>query len=535
VSQIDLLRDADEYCFVESGIRGGMTFINTHHVVANTPRVPDTYSPNHPLIDLLYIDANNLYGNALSQKLPKSDFKWLEPEEFAAIDFSSVDCDGDVGYLLEVDLFYPPEVQDASIDLPYAPEKISISDNCLTEFMCKQWVDLNTGKERKYRGTPKLMLTHWDKTNYVVHCKLLKFYIQRGLQIVKIHRVLRFHQSAFFEPYISYNSQRRSQAVNTFEKDVYKRKNNSLFGKTMENVRKRMKFRLCTNEENLVSLASRPEFLSSTIFTDRLVGVHLSKEQVSLMSNHSFAFIYLSDLFCHPPLLVQVVLNKPIFIGQAVLDLSKLIMYELYYSTLVSYANLLGGRIEIVGGDTDSFFLKTTGINVETELLPLLCRDGVLDSSNYPTTHALFSNRYKAKLGCIKDEAAGKPFREWVLLRPKAYSMLTVDDEEKKRAKGVRRSTLMTEISHSDYRQAYTNQVTFAHSQRRIGSRRHQIYNMTYRKKSLSFFEDKRAWLEQNYSLPYGNHLLNGQVKPERKRAAVLPEIMEPVAKKQKF
>lgn len=267
-----------------------------------------------------------------------------------------------------------------------------------------------------------------------------------------------------------------------------------------------MKFRLCTNGETLETLASRPEFLNSYIFTGDLVGVHLAKD--------------------------KVILNKPIFIGQAVLDLSKLVMYELYYDQLQGYATKLGGSISIAGGDTDSFFLRTSGIDVANKLIPLMRRDGLLDTSNYPPTHPDFSNAHKAQLGCIKDEAAGKPFREWVLLRPKAYSMLAVDGKECKRAKGVRRATLNSEISHSDYRRAYKEQVTLSHTQRRIGSINHQLYNLTYNKKTLSFFEDKRAWVSINRSLPYGNHQLGSMEKPSRKRVTNYPKLVEPAAKR---
>ena len=235
--QVDLITDADTYCFIEDGIRGGMTFVNEHHTSANNPRVG--MRQGEPLTDLLYVDANNLYGNALSQKLPQSNFKWLSDEEVAAIDIAGFDYGADVGHLFEVDLEYPSAVQDRTIDLPLAPEKLIIPDSCLTEFMRKQWAALNGGKEKVYRGCSKLMLTHWDKTNYVVHGRLLQFYLRQGLIISRIHRCLQFSQAAFFEPYITYNSRRRAEASNSFEKDYYKLRNNALFGKTMENVRKR--------------------------------------------------------------------------------------------------------------------------------------------------------------------------------------------------------------------------------------------------------------------------------------------------------
>lgn len=268
-----------------------------------------------------------------------------------------------------------------------------------------------------------------------------------------------------------------------------------------------MKFRLCNTREEVIAQSSRPEFLSTVIFNEDLVGIHLAKD--------------------------RVILNKPIHIGQAVLDLSKLIMYELYYDRLRPMAARLGGSIELLGGDTDSFFLKVTNINVEEKLLPLLCRERLLDTSNYPADHPLFSNERRAKLGCIKDEAAGKPFREWILLRPKSYSMLAVDGGEIKRAKGVRRSTISQEITHATYKEAYERQRTFTHTQRRIGSTRHQIYSMTYRKKTLSFFEDKRAWLSINRSLPYGNYRLhNANSRPQKRRIVHFPTIMEPAAKR---
>jgi len=267
-----------------------------------------------------------------------------------------------------------------------------------------------------------------------------------------------------------------------------------------------MKYRLCTNEEDLKIMASRPEFLNSVIFNDNLIGVHLAKDKVKL--------------------------TKPIYIGQAVLDLSKLIMYELYYNTLQGYAKDAGGSIEIMGGDTDSLFLKTTDIDVKNYLIPRMSHDEVLDTSNYPKDHPQFSNRCKARLGSIKDEAGGRPFKEWILLRPKAYSMLAADGKEYKRAKGVSYATVCREIRHSHYRDVFLNQMATSHVQRRIGSKLHQLYNFTYNKKTLSFFEDKRAWTSINSSLPYGNHLLGDVAKPVGKRILNVPTLVQSAAVK---
>ena len=517
-AKVELLCDPEMYKFVEEGIRGGMTFVNKHHLVANTPRIPDTFQADKPIVDLLYVDENNLYGNALCQKLPQKDFKWLSKEDLATLDVLTFDFTGNTGLMLEVDLEYPKFVQDRTKDLPFAPERHNIVEAMLTPHMKDQWkalMEQRYGNPNKaFVGYSKLMLTHYDKSHYVVHGQMLKFYVEHGMKISRIHRGLSFTQSAFFERYIQHNSLKRQQAQNSFEKDFYKLKNNALFGKTMENVRKRVNYRLANSEEKLITLASRPEFLSTKIFNPDLVGVRLTKE--------------------------RILLNKPIYIGQAVLELSKLTMYELRYDDLDIYAEKLGGQIEVAGGDTDSLFLCVYGFSAD-QLLHEMKEDGLLDSSNFPSNHPLFSEEHKAELGCIKDEAHGDPFIEWILLRPKCYSMKAHvkenKGEDKKRAKGVSRFTLANKISHEDYKMAYENQVFLSHDQRRICSEKHQNFTLQFNKVSLTFWEDKRAWLSQNDSLPYGHHTLTTERRPPLKRrreneTLIAPIYLEPAEKR---
>jgi len=225
------------------------------------------------------------------------------------------------------------------------------------------------------------------------------------------------------------------------------------------------------------------------------------------------------------------VLNKPIAIGQAVLDLSKLDMYQLYYDKLKGYARDIGGSIEIVGGDTDSLFMKVTDMKVESEFIPRMIQDELLDTSNYDKSHPHFSNKCNSRLGCIKDEAKGRAFVEWILLRPKAYSMLHADGDELKRAKGVRRCTIQKELTHKLYKDSYAQQTCFQHDQRRIGSKLHQLYSMQYKKRTISYYEDKRYWIAKNSSLPYGNHRLEGMLKPQKRQSAAVPIFLQPAAK----
>lgn len=466
-AKLELLQDSTMYELFESSIRGGMCFVNNHRV----QRTEAT--------EILYIDANNLYGQALSMKLPQEHFKWVEdPSEQWNIlkTLESMDIlEADVGYLFEVDLHIPSELHDLFDDMPLAPENRTVQDP--TAYMIELW-SLAEGRKGYHAGR-KLILSHLDKQNYGVHSAMLQFYIKMGAEVTKIHRVVSFRQSRFFESYIDFNSLQRQVASNEFERDFYKLKNNSLFGKTMENVRRRIDYRLCNTPEKLNTYASRPLFVSATRFSEDLVGVELLKGMVEL--------------------------DKPVFIGQAVLDLSKLIMYKLRYEKLSTYEKVFGGTIRVLAGDTDSFFLQVCKISVQNQLLPAMQADNLLDSSNYPHHHPLYSTSNKAKLGCIKDECAGVPIQDAIFLRPKCYSLLLRDESEHKRAKGVQRAVLRNQIVHGDYVDVVESAVPLYTNVRGFQSTAHTISTITLNKRALSLFEDKRAWVSGDKSFAYGH------------------------------
>ena len=370
-TQCHLLTDVDMYEFFEDGIRGGMSFVNTHYVKADA----DTH--------ISYWDENNLYGNALRRLLPSSDFHWATEAEIATLDWETIDTEGDTGYTLKVDLSYPRAIHDLTQDFPLAPETGMVTEEMLTPYMREQWArrcEFRSGSA-EYKPEKKLLMSCRDKKEYVVHFKLLKFYLKMGLRITKIHSVIKFKQTCIFKKYIDDNSARRQAATDDFTKDLYKLLNNALYGKTMENIRSRKNFKLRTSEAQMLLDTSKPQYLLTHEFAPNL----LLNELVNL----------------------EVKLNKPIFIGQAVLDLSKLIMYELRFVKLPAYAQRFGGKIDVIGGDTDSLFCKIERIDLYRQLHPAMLEDGLLDSSNYPMEHPLFSIRHQAQLGCLKDEVKG--------------------------------------------------------------------------------------------------------------------------------
>ena len=493
---IDLLQDIDMVRLFERGIRGGLTFVNKHRVEAHIPELDNNQDGN---VHLAYIDENNLYGSSLCRPLPHSEFSWVADSELENFSKSEeilkLEDEADYGYIFEVDLEYPRELHASTADFPLAPESDFVEEDMFSPFMKNFYDDLCTarGCDKRYKPYRKLLLSQYDKQYYVCHYSILKFYLLMGMRVVRVRSAIRFRQKRFVEPYIKYNSEKRALARNAFEKDYYKLKNNSFFGKTMEDVRNRIDYRLLTKWERLERLSSSPLFVDVDIFSESVVGVHMFKS--------------------------KVVLDKPVYIGQAVLDYSKLEMYTLYYKILHSCP--LIRQPDLVGGDTDSFFLALhTDQNVSlSDIFQYLTQ--YFDSSNYPQDHPLYSTVNKAKLGCFKDESAGKVIEEMILLRPKMYSMKYLNSEAAiKRAKGISRH-LVASTSHATYRETFLAQNETSYQMTILRSQLHTVETVTFRKRGLSAWEDKRCWVDANSSVPHGSYL--SPLPPKRRRVFTPP------------
>jgi hypothetical protein len=488
---IDLLNDLEMYTFFERGIRGGLTFVNKHHIRSETITHENTKLHQH----LAYIDENNLYGSSLCKPLPHSNFSWVEDVSGFTRDFIlGIEEEGEWGYTLEVDLGYPEHLHRSTADFPLAPESGEITQDMFSDFMNNFYKSLNPNTT--YKTSRKLLLTQLNREHYIVHFAILKFYLTMGLVLNKVHHVVKYKQKAWLKPYIHFNSQQRALSKNDFDKAFYKLKNNALFGKCMEDTRKRINYKLVTDEDKFNKLARSPFFNDRDIITEDIVGVHMVKPKVTL--------------------------DKPIFVGQAVLDYSKLEMYQLFYTVLPQCS--LIKKLQLVGGDTDSFFLTiATDTHITlSDVYHSLAQH--IDTSNYPPSHPLYSTVNKAKLGCFKDETAGQTLEEMILLRPKMYSMKYQNsDQAIKRAKGISKH-IVNNMKHTRYVEAFEEkkitrvQMTILRSILR--SKQHTIQTTTFNKRALSAWEDKRLWLSENESLPYG-HVDSGMPAPKRRRVAV--------------
>ena len=405
---------------------------------------------------IMYLDANNLYGWAMSQYLPTGRFRWMTKKEIDTINLYKYKEDSNKGFILEVDLEYPEELHDLHNDYPLAAEKVKVTDSMLSNYskIISDKYNISTGLAYK------LIPTLSNKEKYVIHYRNLQLYIDLGLKLTKVHRVLEFNQSPWLKQYIDFNTEKRKNAKNAFEKDFFKLMNNSVFGKTMENIRKRVDGRLVNDEKKLLKLTSKPTYVSSKIFNENLVAVHKIKETLTL--------------------------NRPAYVGMCILDLSKTLMYDFHYNYIKKKYK---DKAKLLFTDTDSLTYEIQAKDVYKDFW--IDKDK-FDNSDYPESSPYFNKTNKKVIGKFKDEAAGVPICEFVGLRSKMYSYIKDNEKGGKTAKGIKKNIIKNNINHLNYKETLFNNDQMMHKMKTIRSENHQLGSYEINKVSLSCFDDKR-------------------------------------------
>lgn len=393
----------------------------------------------------MYLDCNNLYGHAMMQYLPLNGFQWVFEPQFTVESILNIADDSPQGYFFEVDLDYPEHLHDYHNDYPFCAENMTPPH----------------GKVKK------LLLTLSDKKNYVIHYRLLKRALRHGLLLKKIHTVLKFNQSPWLKKYIDLNTNERVKATTDFEKDLYKLMNNAIFGKSMENVRNRMELVLRSTWEGrygVRNLISSPFFKRRTIFNENLAAVEMRKS--------------------------KILMDKPIHIGLAVLDLSKDRMYEFFYEHLKRIYN---NKLRLMYTDTDSFIFEVECENFYSDMMQHIEK---YDTSDIPIDNPYgVTQANKKKPGIYSDDMKGELILKFVGLKSKMYSIKTVTDE-KKRAKGVKKSVLANEIEFDNYVECLKNSSVIRRCQNTFRTSLHQMYTIRQEKVALSAADDKRHLLQ---------------------------------------
>ena len=399
-----------------------------------------------------HLDANNLYGWAMSQKLPVNNFKWVKDTSKINEEFiKNYNENNKKGYILEVDVKYPEKLHNIHSDLPFLPKRMKIDK-------CKKLVCNFQNKKKKY----------------VVHIKSLKQVLNHGLKLKKIHRIIEFNQKAWLKPYIDINTELRKLARDYFEKDLFKLMNNAVFGKTMENIRKHRDIKLVTTDKKRNKLVSEPNYHTMNYISEDLSIIEMNKTKVKM--------------------------NKPIYLRLSILDISKTLMYKFWYDYMKPK---YGNDVKLCYMDTDSFIMSIKTEDFHKDIANDV--EKKFDTSNYEVNRPLPTGNNKKVIGLMKDELRGKIITEFVTLRPKTYSYLTDDCKEDKKAKGTKKCVIKRMIKLNDYKNCLLKDEVILKLQQRFISKKNDVYTKNINKIALSNNDDKRIVSSDKItSYPYG-------------------------------
>ena len=276
------------------------------------------------------------------------------------------------------------------------------------------------------------------------------------------------------------NTKLRTKAKNNFEKDFFKLMNNAVFGKTMENIRNRVDVELVNDRVKARKLVAKPNFNHLNIFCEELIAIHMKKTGLTM--------------------------NKPVYVGMCILDLSKTIMYEFHYNYIKPK---YGDKAKLLFTDTDSLMYE-----IQTEDFYKDISGDVkdrFDTSDYPPNHpsGIPTGCNKKVLGMFKDEAGGKIINEFVGLRAKLYSFKMYEGAETKNCKGVKKSVVKKSIAHEDYKTCLFTGKEQIRKMNIIRSYNHEVYTEEVNKVALCSDDDKRYTLEnQINTLAWGHHTI---------------------------
>ena len=379
----------------------------------------------------------------MCKKLPLNGYKWGNVEEFDSDFIKNYDDNSDKGYLLEVDVEYPKELHSAHRDLPFLSEKRS---KLHKEFEYKVSKEVAKAHRKVYKTfnithepENKLIATIQDKNKYVVCISTLKQALNHGLRLKKVHRVIEFNQSTWLKPYIDKNTELRKIAKNKFEKDFFKLMNNSVFGKMIENVRKRRDIKLIVTEECRKKLVSEPNYASCTTFSDYLMAVEMRK--------------------------TRVFMDKPIIVGQAILDKSKELMYEFYYDYLQpKYKD----KLKLLYMDTDSFALEIetddSYEDTKKDLKEWFHTSKYHKEMVLPKEYRENASLNKKVIGKMKDGLNKRHMSEFIALSPKAYAYQQFQVDKTvtghKKARGTSKCVVKKTLSVDHYKKCLFNNET---------------------------------------------------------------------------
>ena len=486
---LDHVRDINMTRMIERGVKGGVCMATKNVVEANYPESKFGFDPTKPESRLVMFDICSLYGTAMLEKLPHSGFKWLTPEQIESTDWGEIDTEGSTGYILKVDLSIPPEVQDMTQDLPFCPTQHVVKVDEISPFQMERMEALRDVVGKSFITQPKLLLTMHDKIEYVCHFKLLKYYLSKGVRLLKIHSCFSFHQCYVFRDYVLQNLELRKIALTDSLRALIKFIVNSNFGKCLTDASKFMIVRFCRSLAKARALLTLPECRDFGIISDRICYVMMRPK--------------------------RIVYRYPRVIGMSILDISKFIYYRNYYDKLKPALN---NKISLCYVDTDSACVLYKG-NTESLYKSLATTPDVFSLSKLPKDHPIFEKySHDPDLRMRNHGVCGL----WVVehmdilrgcfMKAKQYALESDDirREEKsveKKFKGMPACSLKN-ISFDDYVNVMLNNTVVPIDIKMIRSFCHIIYNVTVRKMGFHALNLSRVFISETESYPIGYHRL---------------------------
>ena len=459
--KLDFIPNAEMHSFFRRAIRGGVSYIDTHHAFG----CDDMQKKKSDF--LIYLDVNSLYPAVMTRKLPTGGYQFMGKNSIDSLmadnqkNIHNYNEKGNWGCFLECDLTYPKSLHNRTNNMILAPYTRSVERNDLSEESLKALHIINPRRNLNNFSEKKLIADFNPRKKYVLHISVLKTYLKMGMVLEKIHSGVEFKQANFLSDHIHCLSNLRSNATTKFDKDMYKLLSNSIYGKFIQNP----------------YLYHRTEFFSSQLDPD------ISKKVLKRTSSPYFKSIMpigtsavLVDSL--PPILKM---NQIVSIGATILDYSKQFMYQMYYANLEPHWGF--GNIDIVMSDTDSFLLKVfSKESLEKDYFKL---SRILDFSKFPKDHPLKkANTVKANaLGYLKDEQNGvSQITEVIGLQSKCYSYIS-QSTVKKVKKGFPRRW-HSDLNFSLYKKVLQKGKVMRKTSVSIGSKKQVL--RTYRKHALT-------------------------------------------------
>ena len=501
--ELEQILDINKLSFFKDMIRGGPSFISKRYSKANNIYCED-YDETKPYIYIDYLDMNNLYGGAMKQPLPFGEIYKISDRRIDLYNknnnliwahFPNYEIDPTAkninpntiykGCCLDVDLEIPKELHRLFNDYPLAPERFEITEDILSPYT----KDLLQRMNKKHTKQILLTQTLYNKYHYKIYYKTLRLYVDLGVKILKIHSGYEFKERAYMYDYIMKNTNLRNEAkINKDELgiELYKLMNNSVYGKTLENVFNYKDYKY-VNDDNLLKYTSKPIYKSATI---------INKNSI-LVENKG----------------IKVKINKPIYVGAIITDIAKYLMFNFHYNYLIPEFGL--DNVKLLFTDTDSLAYELTTKNEEERVMHYqnLINKGVLDTSTYSKENKLYNKDHNI-IGVMKCEEGDNVITEFAGLRSKMYALKIIKNgllQEEKKCKGVPQKSLK-EINFDKYKSLIFNEesnvLSYSAEVKNIRSYDQQIFDQKLVKCALSCDDTKRYIIDNINTLPYGSCLI---------------------------